>query len=99
MKIVPDRLYLDINSPFREVVYYRPKGDNAEYIRADLVHPPERHQRLVEAARGMLNAVTVLCGDEYSCFSTCSLANECDEDDGDVCLWVTRLRDALEGEG
>ena len=59
----------------------------------------ERHQRLVEAAREMLNAVTVLCGDEYSCFSTCSLANECDEDDGYVCLLVARLKAALEGEG
>ena len=59
----------------------------------------ERHQRLAEAARAVLNAVTVLCCDEYSCFSTCSLANECDEDDGDACLWVARLRAALEGEG
>jgi len=59
----------------------------------------ERHQRLVEAAKGMLNAVTVLCGDEYSCFSTCSLANECDKDSGNECLWVARLRAALEGEG
>ena len=59
----------------------------------------ERHQRLVEAAKGMLNAVTVLCGDEYSCFSECALAKECDKDSGDACLWVARLRAALEGEG
>ena len=57
MKIAPERLYLDIHSPFRTVVYYRPKGDNAEYIRADLVHPPERHQRLVEAAREFLRVI------------------------------------------
>ena len=59
----------------------------------------ERHQRLVGAAKGMLNAVTVLSGDEYSCFSTCSLANECDKDSGNECLLVARLRAALEGEG
>ena len=59
----------------------------------------ERHQRLVEAAKDLLNAITVLCGDEYSCFSTCSLANECDEDSGNECLWVARLRAALEEEG
>ena len=59
----------------------------------------ERHQRLVEAAKGMLNAITGICGDEYSCFSTCSLANECDKDSGNECLWVARLRAALEGEG
>ena len=59
----------------------------------------ERHQRLVEAAKDLLNAVTVLCGDEYCCFSGCVLAKECDEGGGDVCLWVARLRDALEGEG
>ena len=60
----------------------------------------ERHQRLVEAAKGMLNAVTVLCGDDdNSCFSTCSLAKECDKDSGNDCLWVVRLRAALEGEG
>ena len=58
----------------------------------------ERHQRLVEAAKGMLNAITGLCGDEYSCFSTCSLANECDKDSGNECLWVARLRAALEEE-
>lgn len=60
----------------------------------------ERHRRLIEAAKGMLNAVTVLCVDEYSCFSTCVLANECDKDSGNECLWVARLRAALEeGEG
>ena len=59
----------------------------------------ERHQRLVEAAKDLLNAITGLCGDEYSCFSTCSLANECDKDSGNECLWVARLRAALEGEG
>ena len=58
----------------------------------------ERHQRLVEAAREMLNAVTVLCGDECSCFSTCSLANECDKDSGNECLLVARLKAALGGE-
>jgi len=58
----------------------------------------ERHQRLVEAAKGILNAITVLCVDEYSCFSTCSLANECDKDSGNECLLVARLRAALEEE-
>jgi len=59
----------------------------------------ERHQRLVEAAKDLLNAITGLCGDEYSCFSTCSLANECDKDSGNECLLVARLKAALEGEG
>ena len=59
----------------------------------------ERHQRLVEAAKDLLNAITGLCGDEYSCFSTCSLANECDKDSGNECLLVARLKAALEEEG
>lgn len=58
----------------------------------------EAVKRLVEAAKDLLNAITGLCGDEYSCFSTCSLANECDKDSGNECLWVARLRAALEEE-
>ena len=98
MKIAPERLFLDAESQVYRVAGRKLKDSNIEYIRADLALS-ERHQRLVEAAKGILNAITVLCVDEYSCFSTCSLAKACDEDDRDVCLWVARLRDALEEEG
>ena len=99
MKIAPERLFLDAESQVYRVAGRKLKDSNIEYIRADLARPPERHQRLVEAAKGMLTAVTVLCGDECSCFSTCSLANECDEDSGNECLLAARLKAALEGEG
>jgi len=57
----------------------------------------ERHQRLVEAVREWMVRLDI--DDEHSCFSTCSLANECDKDSGNECLLVARLKAALEGEG
>jgi hypothetical protein len=70
----------------------------ADYGRICDLALSERHQRLVEAAKDLLNAISGLCGDEYSCFSTCSLANECDKDSGNECLLVARLKAALGGE-
>ena len=46
----------------------------------DVCYWRSRMERIEKAAKDLLNAVTVLCGDEYSCFSTCSLAKECDKD-------------------
>ena len=95
MKIAPERLSLDIHSPFRTVVYYRPKGDNAEYIRADLAHP-EAVKRLIEAAKGALELMLT----DSTCFGlgVCKYYTECTRPDGE-CQFVLRLQAALEGEG
>ena len=57
MKIAPERLFLDAESQVYRVAGRKLKDSNIEYIRADLVHPPERHQRLVEAAREFLRVI------------------------------------------
>ena len=60
----------------------------------------ERHQRLVGAVRGWMARLDAMdIDDEHSCFSKCALANECDKDSGNECLFVARIRAALEGEG
>ena len=95
MKIAPERLFLDAESQVYRVAGRKLKDSNIEYIRADLAHPPERHQRLVEAAKAVLSEIRA-----NVCFSNCSLKKECREDSGDTCLWMKRLRAALAaGEG
>ena len=60
----------------------------------------ERHRRLVGAVRGWMARLDAMdIDDEHSCFSECVLAHECDKDSGTECLWVARVRSALEGEG
>ena len=93
----PERLFLDSESQVYRVAGRKLKDSNIEYIRADLVHPPERHQRLVEAAKGalelILGAPGIICRPDL-----CETCARCQTRDGNDCLLVTNLKAALEGE-
>ena len=58
----------------------------------------ERHQRLVEAAKGalelILGAPGIICRPDL-----CETCARCQTRDGNDCLLVTNLKAALEGEG
>lgn len=76
-----------------------PIKDDIEYIlSAEHTALSERHQRLVEAAKGalelILGAPGIICRPDL-----CETCARCQTRDGNDCLLVTNLKAALEGEG